>query len=84
MGSRCHGAMAEAPGELKDRARHAKDAFRLDPEGIAGVYALYAVAVDAYNAGENALAVELATLARPRAGKLATSLDEVIAAAKAE
>lgn len=83
VGARCHGAVAEAPGELKDRARHAKDAFRLDPEGIAGVYALYSVAVDAYNAGENALAVELATLARPRAGKLATSLDEVIAAAKA-
>lgn len=82
VGARCHGAIAEGAAELKDRARHAKDAFRLDPEGIAGVYALYAVAVDAYNAGELALAVELATLARPRAGKLAASLDEVIAAAK--
>jgi hypothetical protein len=46
------------------------------------VYALYSVAVDAYNGGRNDLAIDLATLARPNAGKLAESLDQVISAAR--
>lgn len=84
VGARCHGALAEADGrELKDRAAHAKAAFHLDPDGVAGAYALYSVAVDAYNAGDNALAVELGTLARPHAGKLGPAIDEVVKAAKA-
>jgi tetratricopeptide (TPR) repeat protein len=82
VGARCEGALAEDEAlPLSERASHARDAFRLDANGTAGVYALYAVAVDAYNAGENSLALELARLARPRAGKLTTGIDEVIAAA---
>lgn len=83
VASRCHGAVAEAEGDLATRASHARDAFRLYPDGQAGVYALYAVAVDAYNAGDSALALQLATLARTRPGQLAAPLDEVIAAARA-
>lgn len=82
VGARCHGGLAEGAGEMNDRAHHAKEAFRLDPDGTAGVYALYSVAVDAINSDDLALALELATLARPRAGKLAEALDQVIAAAK--
>lgn len=83
VGARCHGALAETPGaDLAERARHAREAFRLDGAGSAGVYALYSVAVDAYNADDNALALELATLARPKAGALAAALDEVIAACR--
>ncbi len=82
VGARCHGGLAEGDGELSARAQHARDAFRLDPDGTAGVYALYSVAVDAINSADLALALELATLARPRGGKLADALDQVIAAAK--
>jgi tetratricopeptide (TPR) repeat protein len=82
VGARCLGALAEDPSlPLPDRARHAREAFALDLVGTAGPYALYAVAVDAYNAGDNALALELARLARPRAGTLLTSVDAVITAA---
>ncbi len=82
VGARCLGALAEdASLPLTDRARYAREAFALDTSGTAGAYALYAVAVDAYNGGENVLALELARLARPRAGKLLSSVDAVIAAA---
>lgn len=83
VGARCHGALAEDEShDLKDRAGHARAAFHLAPEGAAGIYALYAVAVDAYNAGDNALAIELGTLAKPHAGKLGPAIDEVVKAAK--
>ena len=82
VGARCHGALSEdSTLPLPERAQHARDAFSLDAAGTAGVYALYAVAVDAYNAGENGLALELARLARPRGGKLQAGIDEVISAA---
>lgn len=82
VGARCHGAIAERSGDLEERAKHARAAHALEPGDKASVYALYVVAVDAYNAGRNDLAVELATLARPQAGALASALDEVLAAAK--
>ncbi len=84
VGARCYGALAERPGELDQRAKYAKSAYALDAGEKGGVYALYVVAVDAYNAGRNDLAVELATLARPNGGTLTKALDEVIAAARQE
>ncbi len=79
VGARCHGAQAETAGaDLRERASHAREAYRLDPRGTAGVYALYVVAVDAYNADEEALATELAALARPNAGTLGPALDEML------
>lgn len=83
VGARCHGALAEAEGvDLAERATHAREAYRLDPNGTAGTYALYAVAVDAYNADDCKLATELVTLGRARAGKLQSAFDEVSAACR--
>ncbi len=82
VGARCWGAMAEEGEDLDDRAKSARAAHALDAGEKASVYALYVVAVDAYNAGRNELAVELATLARPNAGRLAGALDEVLAATR--
>ena len=82
VAARCHGVLAELDGDLAARAEHAREAFRLDVYGSSGVYALYSVAVDAYNAGDASLATELATLARPRAGSLAPVIDEVLVAAR--
>lgn len=82
VAARCHGVLAEMDGDLGVRAGHAREAFRLDVYGSSGVYALYSVAVDAYNAGDASLATELATLAKPRAGSLAPVIDEVLVAAR--
>ncbi|HND29315.1 MAG TPA: hypothetical protein PLA94_04920 [Myxococcota bacterium] len=79
VAARCHGALAEAEGDLKERARHARIAFAQNPSEAVGVYSLYCVAVDAYNAGNNELARELAQLARPKASSLAKALDDLIA-----
>ncbi|MDP2305297.1 MAG: tetratricopeptide repeat protein [Pseudomonadota bacterium] len=84
VNARCHGALAEREGDLDARAKHARAAYVLAAADTATVYALYVVAVDAYNAGRNQLALELGGLARPNAGSLAVSLDEVLAAAKQE
>jgi tetratricopeptide (TPR) repeat protein len=84
VASRCHGALAERGGDLDERARHARAANTLASGEKASVYALYVVAVDAYNAGRADLAIELATLARPHAGTLAGAIDEVLAAARQE
>lgn len=80
VAARCHGALAERPGDLDKRAKEARAAFALEPANAATVYALYAVAVDAYNAGRNDLALELAKLARPNAGQLAAPLDTLLQA----
>jgi hypothetical protein len=84
VAARCHGALAERDGDLDARAGHARAAQAFDATDKASVYALYVVAVDAYNAGRNDLAIELATLARPNGGSLAGALDEVMAAARKE
>ncbi len=84
VSARCHGALAERDGDLDARARYARMAQVLQPGDKAAVYALYVVAVDAYNAGRRELAVELATLARPHGGSLAGALDEVLSAARQE
>ena len=82
VGAKCHGALAERDGDLEARAKHARAAYALAPAEAASVYALYVVAVDAYNADRGPLAIELATMARPNAGKLQGALDEILAAAR--
>lgn len=82
VSARCHEALAEADGDLNERAEHARSAFKQSNSEAVGVYALYSVAVEAYNAGRMDLALELATLARPKAQTLAAALDEIIAGAK--
>lgn len=76
--ARCHGALAERAGDLDARAKEARAAHKLVPGEIETVYALYSVAIDAYNAERVDLARELATLARPNAGALAGQLDIIL------
>lgn len=80
IAARCHGAIAERPGDLATRAKAARTAHGFAPGDPAAVYALYVVAVDAFNEGDEKLARELATLARPAAGALGRQLDEILAA----
>lgn len=82
VAARCHGAVAERPGDLPARARAARTSHAFAPGDAASVYALYVVAVDAFNEGELPLARELATLARPAAGPLAPELDSILAATR--
>lgn len=82
VAARCHGAVAEQPGELEARARAARTAHAFAPGDPASVYALYVVAVDAFNEERYPLARELATLARPSAGALAAQLDEILASTR--
>lgn len=84
VAARCHGALAERDGDLETRAREARTAALFAPADPAAVYALYAVAVDAYNGGRADLALALAREARPHAGNLAQALDDLIKAAAAE
>ena len=79
IAARCHGALAERNGDLDERAREAKTAWSFAAADSASVYALYVVAVDAYNVGRMDLARELAQLARPNAGSLAGALDQILA-----
>ncbi len=76
--ARCHGALAEIEGDLDARAREARAAHKLMPGDAETVYALYSVAIDAYNADRADLARELATLARANAGALAAQLDIIL------
>ncbi len=83
LAARCHAALAEHPLALAERVRQARLAFTLDPTAIDGVYALYSVAVDAYNAGDLPLAAALAQEAMPRAGQLEEGLRAVLEASTA-
>lgn len=82
VASRCHGAAAEADGDLDLRADHARQAWALAPADPTAIYALYAVSVDAYNGGRNELALELARLALPHSSGLRESVQQVIDAAQ--
>jgi tetratricopeptide (TPR) repeat protein len=83
LAARCHAALAEHGLPLDERVRQARLAFGLDPDAVESVYALYSVAVDAYNADDLALAAALAQEALPHAGKLKDSLQAVVDAATA-
>lgn len=79
--SRCHAALAEVGDDLDSRAASARRA--LDLAGAApgeGAYAMYGVAVDAYNAGAYRLAEELSREALPHSGHLREAVEAVLAA----
>ena len=80
VAAHCWAALAEQTIPLEERARHARRAMLLQPEDVQVVYAVYSVAVDAYNAEAYALARELALEALPRAGELAEPLQGVVEA----
>jgi hypothetical protein len=81
LAARCHAALADQDGPLVERVHQARLAFSLDPQAVESVYALYSVAVDAYNADEFALAAALAREAMPYSGDLQDSLQAVLTAA---
>jgi tetratricopeptide (TPR) repeat protein len=77
----CEAGLADVEAALADRARAARRAFALRDGDETGVYALYTVAVAAYDAGDPDLALALAQEALPNAGRLEEAIEQVIAAA---
>ncbi|MFT5586425.1 MAG: tetratricopeptide (TPR) repeat protein, partial [Cognaticolwellia sp.] len=82
VAARCYAELAELPGALPERAAWAQKAFALQPKAKGSVYAMYVVAVDAYNADELQLARRLAEQALPEAGELQEPLQGVIDATR--
>lgn len=77
----CEASLADMEPALADRATAARRAFALRGGDEVGVYALYGVAVAAYNAGDSALAAALAREALPMSGGLRPQIDEILAVA---
>jgi len=80
LAAKCMAELAEQPGELSDRARHARKAFSLAPHDPVTQVALYNVAVDAYNADELATARSLAELGLTQPGELEEPLRSIMEA----
>ena len=78
----CWAELAElSSAPLERRARAARAALGLRADQV-GVYAVYSVAVDAYNADQLQLAVDLAREVLPRAGDLTDAVTAVLGAAE--
>lgn len=83
VAGQCRAALAEAEPALADKVGAARRAFALLDGSAEGVYALYSVAVAAYEAESYALAIELASQALPRADdRLGPAIRQVLDAAK--
>lgn len=84
LAGQCWAALSKVEGDLAKRALAARRAMVMrgadDPEAV---YAVYSVAVDAYNADELGLAQELAAEALPQAGSLTEALQGVLDAVEA-
>ncbi|MEY3213042.1 MAG: hypothetical protein RIT28_3523 [Pseudomonadota bacterium] len=80
VAARCWAALAEGGRPIDDRARAARRAYALDPAGQVAVYAMYSVAVDAYNDDKLELARALCVEVLPRAGSLDAAVRGVIVA----
>lgn len=79
---RCFIEIASRGSNLDARAAAARRAFDLrGPDDSEGAYAIYSVAVDAYNAGAYDLSVGLAEEVAPHAGDLAEAVESVRSAA---
>lgn len=81
VAGQCFAELAQRDGDLNQRTEAARRAYELRGDRV-GVYAMYSVAVDAYNAGAYDVAIELADEAMPNAGDLAASLTQVRDAAR--
>jgi hypothetical protein len=68
---------ADLEPDLAKRIPIARRAFELRGHDAIGVYAMYSAAVDAYNAEQYTLALELAEAAAPFAGALKGPIDDV-------
>lgn len=73
-------ARADAPLSLAERAGSARRALALAPQEPASAYAMYSVAVDAYNQDQPELARALAEEVLPRAGSLRDAVEGVLRA----
>jgi tetratricopeptide (TPR) repeat protein len=82
MASRCWAGLADLGEDMEARARAARRSQVLDPGGSASAYAMYSVAVDAYNADQYALAQELSREVLPHAGDLRDAVTAVLEAAQ--
>jgi len=82
VASRCWAGLADLGDDLQARARAARRAQVLDPGGAASAYAMYSVAVDAYNADQHALALELSREVLPHSGDLRDAVTAVLEAAQ--
>jgi tetratricopeptide (TPR) repeat protein len=80
VAARCWAALAEGGRPIDDRARAARRAYALDPGDQLAVYAMYSVAVDAYNDDKLELARALCVEVLPRAGSLDAAVRGVIVA----
>lgn len=78
VAARCYSELSGLSAPLLERVVWAEKAFALQPNAKGSVYAMYGVAVDAYNADELELARRLAQQALPQAGELEEPLQGVI------
>jgi len=83
VAAQCLAAVADQHPDLRARAAAARAAAALDSSTPVGGYALYGVAVAAYNQDDMTLAVALAEEALPLAGSLEPAVREVLDAARA-
>jgi len=80
--ARCYAVLADRGDDLDLRASAARRSLDLaGDQSEEGAYAMYSVAIDAYNAGAYVLAESLAIEAAPRAGSLAEAVESVRSAA---
>ena len=82
LAAKCFSGAAELGPDLLPRAAAARRAHALDPGAVPSVYAMYSVAVDAYNAGQYGLAEDLAVEVGPVAGDLSDAVTAVLEAAR--
>lgn len=80
LAARCLAELAEQPGDLPERARHARSAFGLAPDDPATQVAVYNVAVDAYNGEQYELARDLAELGLTQPSDLKEPLEAILEA----
>lgn len=78
LAASCWAARSSETGPLVDRERDLRRAFALAPEQQDVLVAMYELSVDAYNAGDYALARGLAQSALPHAGELSEAFGEVL------
>ncbi|TNE84314.1 MAG: hypothetical protein EP330_29285 [Deltaproteobacteria bacterium] len=79
-----YAAVAEREGDLETRAGAARRAYDLLEGDVAGVYAAYSVAVDAYNGERPELAISLCELVVGKAGDLESDVKQVLEAARSQ
>ena len=84
LSGKLYAAVARRSGELGPRAGAARRAMALLDGQVEGVYAMYDVAVDAYNEGDYELAIALCEETSGRRGELAADIQQVLDASRSQ